>query len=87
MKGVIWGIEVMPRKIAWPKAVPAKKVGKMKPPRKPACMQAHIGLRLHGNLGRFVHSTSPLSHFDSKKREMKTTSQRILQSKPCMVGI
>lgn len=36
MKGAIWGMAVMPRKIAWPNAVPAKKVGKMKPPLNPA---------------------------------------------------
>ena len=32
------GMTDMVRQMACPKAVPAKKVGKMKPPRKPACI-------------------------------------------------
>ena len=32
------GMADMVRQMACPKAVPAKKVGKMKPPRKPACI-------------------------------------------------
>ena len=39
IKGAMWGMAVMPRKIAWPNAVPAKKVGKMNPPLKPVKRQ------------------------------------------------
>ena len=42
IRGPIWGMTVMPRHMAWPKAVPAKNVGKIKPPRKPARAKVQI---------------------------------------------
>ena len=42
IKGVMWGMAEMPRHMAWPKAVPAKNVGKIKPPRKPARAKVQI---------------------------------------------